>query len=312
MKIKATALAIGLAFASLAQAQTTPAPDATLDRVMKTHTFIIGVRDASVPLSYRDGKGGHVGLAVDLCNKIADSVKTIVPDVKVNYVEVTSSNRIDFVKQGKIDVECGSTTDNDSRQKQVSFTIPYFYSGISGDVLANSPYHMLGDLPDGSIIAYTKGTTTATAVGTLDKSFYFRNKDNRLKKVEGKDHQESFNFVRDGKAAAFLNDDILVYGLIANSDNPKNYRMLTKEDGTEQVFSVEPYGIMFRLGSPRFARLADHTIAGLMQSGEFTKMYDQWFMQPIPPKGANLNVPMSHLLKDLVRNPTDVIGGYTK
>ena len=265
------------------------------------NVLLIGVRSGSIPLSYKDGTE-YKGLAVDLCMQIFEEVKKTMPALTYKLVEVSSSTRIPFLKEGRIDMECGSTTNSLSRRKEVAFSVPYFVSSVTGLTLSNSTIDFMRDIPDGSNVIYTKGTTTEDAVRRFDRTFNERSKLNLVNKMVGTDHQDSFNQVTSGKALIFLNDDILLRGLISASPNPENYRLIS------QVFTIEPYGVMTRLEDTKLQGTINKVIIKSMQDGSFLKLYDKWFQQPIPPKGSNLNIPMSRSLKDIVHFPTTVVG----
>lgn len=265
------------------------------------NVLLIGVRSGSIPLSYKDGTE-YKGLAVDLCMQIFEELKKTKPALTYKLVEVSSSTRIPFLKEGRIDMECGSTTNNASRRKEVAFSVPYFVSSITGMTLANSTVDFMRDIPDGSNVIYTKGTTTEDAVRRFDITFNERSKLNLVNKLVGTDHQNSFDQVTDGKALMFLNDNILLQGLITASPHPEKYRLI------KQVFSIEPYSVMTRLEDTKLQAVVNKVIIRTMQDGSFNKLYDKWFMQPIPPKGSNLNIPMSRALRDVVHFPTTVVG----
>ena len=273
---------------------------ATASQAASPDRLLIGVRAGSIPLSYKVGTQ-YKGLAVDLCLKVYEEIKKTKPDLTYDFVEVSSSNRIPFLKEGRIDMECGSTTNSSSRRKEVAFSVPYFVSSVTGVTLATSKVDFMRDIPDGSTVIYTKGTTTEDAVRRFDITFNERSKLNLVNKMVGSDHQDSFNQL-DGKALMFLNDDILLRGLIATAPHPEKYRLIT------QVFTVEPYGVMTRLDDTKLQGIVNKVIIRSMQDGSFNKLYDKWFMQPIPPKGSNLNIPMSRILKDVVHFPTTVVG----
>ena len=274
---------------------------ATVSQAATPDRLLIGVRAGSIPLSYKDGTQ-YKGLAVDLCLKVYEEIKKTKPDLTYDFVEVSSSNRIPFLKEGRIDLECGSTTNSASRRKEVAFSVPYFVSSVTGVTLATSKVEYMRDIPDGSNVIYTKGTTTEDAVRRFDITFNERSKLNLVNKLVGTDHQDSFSQVTDGKALMFLNDDILLRGLIAAAPHPENYRLIT------QVFTVEPYGVMTRLEDLKIQSIVNKVIIKSMQDGSFNKLYDKWFMQPIPPKGTSLNIPMSKALRDVVHFPTTVVG----
>jgi glutamate/aspartate transport system substrate-binding protein len=200
---------------------------------------------------------------------------------------VTSANRIPLLQNGTIDIECGSTTNNSDRQKQVAFAINYFYTGTRFLVKADSPLKSLDDLRSKTVVS-TTGTTNYKVIRNLSEE-----KKLDINLLGAKDHAESALMVQSGRAIAFGMDDILLYGLRASAQNPASLAVVG------EAIQVEPYAIMLRLDDPAFKKLVDGTLANLMKNGEFTKLYTKWFQSPIPPKGINLNAPMS---PELVEN----------
>jgi len=283
-------LAVGIATAVSAQELT-----GTLKKIKDTGTITIGNRESSIPFSYLDDKQQPIGYSMDLCNKIVDAIKAELkmPNLKVAYNPVTSQNRIPLVQNGTVDLECGSTTNSVDRQKQVSFGVTTYVTGIKMLVKANSGIKDIADL-NGKSVVTTTGTTSDALIKASEKG---KNLD--IKNQYGKDHADSFLMVDSGRAAGFVMDDVLLAGLIANSKNPKDFAIVG------EPFRVEPYGIMIRKDDPQFKALVDKTLTGLMKSGEINKIYDKWFMNPIPPRNVNLNLPMSKELKDAIANPND-------
>lgn len=270
----------------------------TLDKIAKTGVITIGHREASLPVSYYDANKQPIGYAVDICNEIASGIKKDLnmPNIKIQYKLVTPSTRQKAIQDGTIDMECGSTTDNASRRKDVDFSIPYYVSGVRMVVKKSSGIQNWSDLKGKSIVI-TKGTTTLAAL--KDKSSI---NNYNYKFLETNDHQISFNEVVDGQADAFSVDDILLYGLAAASKNPDAYVV------TGDPLTVEPYAIMLRKNDPQFKDLVDSEFIKLVKSGEIYNLYNKWFLRPIPPKGVNLNVPMNATLRDILRYPTDQVG----
>lgn len=214
-------------------------------------------------------------------------------DLKVNYQPVTSANRIPLLTNGTIDIECGSTTNNSDRAKQVAFAINYFYTGTKFLVKANAGIKGLADL-NNKVVVSTTGTTNFRIVRNL-----ITEQKLPIELIGAKDHAESALLVQSGRAAAFAMDDILLYGLRASAQNPAELAVVG------EPIQVEPYAIMVRKDDPAFKTLVDGVIAGLMKSGEFTKLYTKWFMSPIPPKGINLNAPMDKALVDNLKALSD-------
>jgi glutamate/aspartate transport system substrate-binding protein len=267
----------------------------TLKKIKETGVITVGHRDSSIPFSYLDDKQNAIGYSVDLCLKIVDAVKAQLktPGLKVQMQPVTSSNRIPLLKNGTIDLECGSTTNSMERQKEVSFGLTTFVTGVKIVVKKNSGINSLADL-NGKPVATTSGTTSVQLLRANQKA-----KGIDFKEIYGKDHAESFLLLESGRAAAFVMDDILIAGLVANSRNSADYRML------DEVLRTEPYATMIRKDDPQFKSLVDRTLGDLMKSGEVARLYARWFTQPIPPHGVNLNFPMSNELSDALKNPND-------
>jgi glutamate/aspartate transport system substrate-binding protein len=267
----------------------------TLKKIKDTGTIVIGHRESSIPFSYLDDKQQPIGYAMDLCYKVVDAVKKQLnmPNLQVKLNPVTSQTRIPLMTNGTIDMECGSTTNSVERQKQVSFGVSYFVTEIRMLVKANSGVKSLADL-NGKPVATTTGTTS----DRLIKEHEVGQKID-VKNIYGKDHAESFLLVESDRAAAFVMDDILLAGLIANAKNPKDFAIVG------ETLRVEPYGVMIRKDDPQFKKVVDDTLTGLMKSGEAEKIYNKWFTQPIPPKGINLNLPLGTKLKEAFKNPND-------
>lgn len=270
----------------------------TLAKIRQAQTITIAHREASVPFSYVDDNKKPVGYAVDLCLKIADAVRRELklPQLTITYLPVTSSNRIPAIAEGKADLECGSTTNNAERRKQVAFTIPHFVATVRMAVRADSGISNWSNLR-GRRVVTTKGTTTVKLLTERDK---VRALD--LKLIEGSDHAESFSMIEKGEAEAFPMDDVLLYGLRANTKDPERFAIVG------DPLSTEPYAIMLRKDDAAFKALVDREMGRLIHEGELVKLYDKWFKRPIPPKNINMNMPMSYLLRDILRFPTDKVG----
>jgi len=290
---------LSLAVAALATALAMPAHaqelSGTLKKVKDTGTITIGHRDSSIPFSYYDDKQQVVGYAVDLCMRIVDAVKAELkmPNLQVKLNPVTSATRIPLMANGTIDLECGSTTNNLEREKQVSFTITHFVTANRYVAKKASGVNSLADL---------KGKTVVSTAGTTNiKWLTATNNEQKLGMniVAAKDHAEAFLMVDTGRAAAFFMDDILLYGLVANSKDPKSWAI-----GSE-AYTVEPYGIMLRKDDPAFKKVVDGAMTRIYKSGDINGIYEKWFLKPVPPKGINLNVPMSAQFKKVVEHPTD-------
>ena len=280
------ALAMPAAFAQ------TPA---TIDKIKQGGTMMIAYRESSIPFSYLDDKAQPTGFAHEICEKIAEKVKAATgrADMKKQYQAVTSANRIPLLQNGTIDIECGSTTNNSERGKQVQFATNYFYTGTRFLVKTGTSVAKLGDLAGKQVVS-TTGTTNFQIIRRLNEEQKLG-----IDLLGAKDHAESALMVQTGRAVAFAMDDILLYGLKASSQNPAELAVVG------EPIQVEPYAIMIRKDDPTFKKLVDDTLAGLMKSGEFEALYKKWFQSPIPPKGINLNAPMSKELTDNMKALSD-------
>jgi ABC-type amino acid transport substrate-binding protein len=267
----------------------------TLAKIAENGRISVSYRESSIPFSYIAGPGKPVGFSVDVANAIVQEVKRRVkmPMLEVEYVSVTSANRIPLLQNGTIDLECGSTTNNTARGKDVAFAINYFYTGTR--LIAKKSAHIrnYADLA-GKTLALTSGTTN---VQILRK--YNQEKGLNIQFLLGKDHTDSMLLVETDRAAAFAIDDVLLYGLAASAKNPALWEVVGDS------LQVEPYACMVRKDDPKFKQLVDGVIAGMMKSGEFDKLYAKWFNSPIPPNNINLKLPMSKELKDNLKALSD-------
>ena len=267
----------------------------TLKKIKDTGTISIGHRESSIPFSYLDDKQQPIGYALDLCMKIVDAVKAELkmPNLKITLQPVTSSNRIPLLQNGTIDLECGSTTNSVQRQEQVAFGPTYFVINVTAAVKKSSPINAIADL-NGKTVSTTSGTTSVPLIKSYEKA-----KGVDVKEIYGKDHAESFLLLADDRAAAFIMDDILLAGQIANARNPADYRILPES------LRQEPYSMMLRRGDAPFKALVDRAVGAVMKSGEIEKIYAKWFTSPIAPKGVNMNFPMTPAIRDAFKNPND-------
>ena len=267
----------------------------TLKKVKESGSITLGIRESSDPLSYLDDRQQPVGYHIDVCNRIVDAVKSQLkmPALKVQHQAVTSQNRIPLVSNGTVDLECGSTTNNEARQKQVAFAPTTFVTNVRMAVKKASGITSLGQL-GGKPVATTTGTTSVQLMRAHEKG-----KGLDFKEVYGKDHADAFLMLETDRAVAFVMDDNLLAGRIVSSKSPADYAIVG------EVLSIEPIAIMLRKDDPAFKKLVDDTVSGLMKSGELEKLYARWFLSPIPPKNVNLNFPMSEQLKKLIKTPGD-------
>jgi len=285
-----TAAAIALLAGFEAAAQ-----EGTLKKIRDSGSITIGHRDASIPFSYYDDKQQPVGYAIDLCMRIVDAVKSELkmPNLKVNYQLVTSANRIPLMANGTIDLECGSTTNNLERQKQVGFTITHFVTANRWVAKRAANLKALPDLK-GKTIVSTAGTTNIKQITEINAQ-----QNLGMNIISANGHPEAFQMVETGRAVAFVMDDILLYSLAAQSRSPKDYAI------SEVALSVEPYGIMLRKDDAAFKKVVDAAMVSTYKSGAIDGIYDKWFLKPVPPKGLNLNVPISEAFRKVIASPTD-------
>jgi glutamate/aspartate transport system substrate-binding protein len=269
--------------------------EGTLKKVKETGTFAIGHRESSLPLSYLGEDLQPVGFSIELCKHVFDAVKAKLgtPGLIIKYNPVTSANRIPLVANGTVDIECGSTANMSVRQKQVGFSYTVFVPQFRWIARAKGDIHKADDL-QGKTVVVTAGTNTALFVNRM-------NNDDKLGMtvVQGKDHAESFLLVETGRASAWMEDDVLIAGFRANAKVPADFKLLDKS------YPSDPYALMIRKDDPQFKALVDDTLAKLMRSGEFEKLYAQWFENPIPPKGINMQLPMSDALQRAIKEPND-------
>lgn len=294
MKQPAIVLAAALAAALALPAAQAQDSRPTLAKAAESGVLRVSYRESSVPFSYLDGNK-PVGFAMDLCSHIVEAVKTRLkkPDLKVELQAVTSANRIPLVVNGTVDLECGSTTNNSVRREQVEFAINHYYTGTRLLVKKNSGIKNWPDLK-GKKVATTTGTTNFQVLRKHDRDAQLG-----IDVVSAKDHADAALLVENDRAVAFAMDDILLYGLAANAKNPAEWGIVG------DALQVEPYAIMLRKNDPEFKKLVDDTLRSVIASGEFEKLYKKWFQSPIPPRGMNLNVPMSEQLRQHMKAPTD-------
>ena len=293
----ATAMLVMGMTAGLAQAEDA-APAAgqnTLDKIAKNGVIVVGHRESSVPFSYYDNQQKVVGYSQDYSNAIVDAIKKKLnkPDLQVKLIPVTSQNRIPLLQNGTFDFECGSTTNNLERQKQAAFSDTIFVVGTRLLVKKGGPIKDFPDLKDKAVVV-TSGTTSEILLHKLNDE-----KKMNMRIISAKDHGDSFRTLESGRAVAFMMDDALLAGERAKAKKPDNWEIV----GTAQ--SKEAYGCMLRKDDPAFKALVDRVVTGMMKSGEMEKLYTRWFMSPIPPKGINLNAPMSKELQDNLKALSD-------
>ncbi|BFO57334.1 MULTISPECIES: amino acid ABC transporter substrate-binding protein [Comamonadaceae] len=285
LAVAVMALAAGSAFAQ---------SNDTLAKIKASGTITEGVRESS-GLSYTLGDGKYTGFHYDVCARvIADVQKQLgLAKLETKYQPVTSQNRIPLVQNGTVDIECGSTTNNQARQKDVAFAVTTYVEEVRIAVKANSGISGIKDL-NGKTIATTTGTTS---VQTLRKNK--RAEGLTFKEVFGKDHSDSFLLLESGRADAFIMDGSILASNIAKSKAPNDFKIVG------ETLSVEPIAIMIRKDDPAFKKAVDDSLKGMMKSGEMAKLYDKWFMQPIPPNNVKIGLPVSDATKAAWANPND-------
>ena len=283
-----------LALAALAATGAAQAQD-TLKKIKDSGSVTMGVRESSGALSFTLGDGKYTGFHYDVCQHVLADVQKALGMAKldIKYQPVTSQNRIPLVQNGTVDIECGSTTNNATRQKDVSFAPTLYVEEVRMAVKANSGITSIAQL-NGKSVATTTGTTS---VQTLRKNERATGVD--FKEVYGKDHSDSFLLLESGRADAFVMDGQILAGLISKSKNPADYRIVG------EVLSVEPIAIMYRKDDPAFKKAVDGSILAMIKSGEVAKLYDKWFMQPIPPANTKVGLPLSDATKAAWANPND-------
>ncbi|MFX1679351.1 amino acid ABC transporter substrate-binding protein [Mitsuaria sp. CC2] len=288
MKKALLVLALGAALVGVAQAD-------TLKKIKDTGSVTMGVRESSGALSYTLGDGKYVGYHVEICQKVLGDVQKQLglSKLDIKYLPVTSQNRVPLVQNGTVDIECGSTTNNMTRAKDVAFAVTTYVEEVRIAVKADSGITSIAQL-NGKTVATTTGTTS---VQLLRKHERANGVD--FKEVLGKDHADSFLLLESGRADAFVMDGQILAGNIAKSRNPAGFKIVG------EVLSVEPIAIMVRKDDPAFKKAVDDSIKGLMKSGEIAKLYDKWFTQPIPPTNTKVGLPATAATKDAWANPND-------
>jgi glutamate/aspartate transport system substrate-binding protein len=282
----AALLATGVSFAQATD---------TLKKIKDSGAVTMGVRESSGALSYTLGDGKYVGFHIDVCaHALADVQKALgMAKLDIKYQPVTSQNRIPLVQNGTVDIECGSTTNNATRQKDVSFAVTTYVEEVRIVAKANSGITSIAQLKDKNV-ATTTGTTSVQLLRKHERANAID-----FKEVFGKDHADSFLLLEGGRADAFVMDGQILAGLVSKSKNPADYKIVG------EVLSVEPIAIMFRKDDPAFKKAVDDSIKAMMKSGEIAKLYDKWFVQAIPPANTKVGLPASDATKAAWANPND-------
>ena len=288
-----TSWLMGLALTILALAAQAAPP--TLEKIAKSGTVVLGYRDAALPFAYLDDNKRPIGYSVDICLKIVDAIKRELKrnDLNIKYVPVTAATRLTALTENEIDLECGMTTSTAERRKQVASTIPTFVSSARLLAPASSSIKSIYDLT-GKTVVTTKGTSSETLFNDINKNHTLR-----AKLVLGKDHNESFALLESGKADVFIMDDVILASMRATAKDPDKYLL------SRDPLTIEPLSIMLRKDDPAFKKLVDGELYRAIMQGEINTLYRKWFESPIPPKQVNLKLPMSYLLRDSFKSPTD-------
>ena len=271
------------------------AQQSTLDKMKSSGAVTMGVRESSGALSYTLGDGKYAGFHVEICNTVLRDIQKQLnmKTLDIKYSPVTSQNRIPLLQNGTVDIECGSTTNNATRQKDVAFAVTTYVEEIRIAVKANSGITSLNQL-NSRKVATTTGTTSVQLLRKHEKATGVN-----FEEIFGKDHADSFLLLESGRADAFVMDGSILAGNIANARNPGDYRIVG------EVIAVEPIAIMMRKDDPSFKKAVDESIIKMMKDGTLTKLWDKWFMQPIPPKNARVGLALSDSTKQAWSSPND-------
>ena len=290
-KVIAVLIGVG-AFAGAVQAAELTG---TLKKIKDTGTITLGVRESSIPFNYNLGGVRYVGYSYDVMMNAVDAIKNDLklPNLQIKEIPVTPQNRITLTQNGTIDMECSSTTNNTERQRQVAFSDTIFIIGTRLMTKKDSGINDFADLKGKNVVT-TAGTTSERLLRKMNEE-----KNMGMNIISAKEHGQSFLTLESGRAVAFMMDDALLYGERAKARNPNEWVIVGKPQ------SREAYGCMLRKDDPQFKKVVDDSIAKLMKSGQIERIYHKWFLEPIPPKGLNLNFPLSDDMKQLFKNPND-------
>jgi glutamate/aspartate transport system substrate-binding protein len=272
---------------------TTLSAETTLEKIKKTNAVVMGVRESSGALSYTLGNGKYVGFHVEVCNLVLANIQKQLglKKLDIQYLPVTSQNRVPLMQNGTIDIECGSTTNNVARQNDVAFAVTTFVEEVRIAVKANSGINSIADL-NGKTVATTTGTTSVQTLRKNKKASGIN-----FKELYGKDHSDSFLLLESGRADAFVMDGSILAGNIAKAKNPADFKLVG------EVLSVEPIAIMLRKDDPAFKKMVDGNLISMRKSGMMAKLWDKWFVQPIPPTNTKVGMPANENTKKAWANP---------
>ncbi|MDR1647546.1 MAG: amino acid ABC transporter substrate-binding protein [Zoogloeaceae bacterium] len=288
---RALGMVVGLGLSASVPAQEVD----TLAKIRATGEMVLGVQEYAVPFSYLDLNGNSIGYSVTLCQGVAAFIRKqfAMPGLALRYHFVNRGMPTEALKAGEVDLVCSSFGNTTRRQQEVGFSLNFFYSGLRMLVRRNSKIQKFDDL-SGKRLVVSMGSTSEQAVHQkIEREGW------KVTVLLGKNHAESFRMVRSGRADAFVLDDALLAGIIATSRDPNAYRI------TGEPLWVEPYALMLRKGDTVFKRVVDSALREMMRSGKVEKIYANWFLEPLPPRGIKLNIPMSEWLKDALKNPSD-------
>jgi glutamate/aspartate transport system substrate-binding protein len=290
-------LPITIGLAAVAFCSAAAADGDTLSKIKASGTVQIGARDSQIPFSYKPSGGGDpVGFTNDICLKVVDAIKAKLgmPELKVSYTILTSTNRIPLLTNGTVDLDCATTTNTVQRQQQVAFAPSHFVTNITAAVKKTSGINSLAELSG------KKVSTVAGSTGVQLLRGYRKTENIEVEELAAKDTADGFLLLASDRTVAYILDDVQLAGLIATSPTPGDFKILTTES-----LRQEPYGIMYRKDDPQFKELVDKTVTDLMKSGAIDALYAKWFTSPIPPAHANLNFPMTEAVKALYKNPNN-------
>ena len=284
-----------LVASTLVCAQSAIASSATLDKIKATGAVTMGVRESSIPMSYTTGDSRFDGFHVEMCRMILNDIKDKLgmSTLRINYQPVTAQNRIPLVQNGTVDIECGTTTNNTARTRDVSFANTLYVEEVRIAVKANSGINSISQLA-GKKVATTTGTTSVQLLRKHEKATGVN-----FDEVFGKDHSDSFLLLESGRADAFVMDGSILAGNIANSRNPKDFKIVG------EVLSTEPIAIMVRKDDPQFKAAVNAAIAKIVANGNMPKLWDKWFLKPIPPKNSVVGLELSTATKNAWANLND-------
>jgi ABC-type amino acid transport substrate-binding protein len=284
--------------ASAAEPAADSEPHPVLDRIRSTGHIVLAHRETSVPFSYYDANKKPIGFAVDLCKDLAETVRKHLgmKTLEIVYLPVSTATRIQAVVDGKADLECGTTTNNAERREKVAFTVPHYVTGSRYLVRSDSPIEELDGFANHVLVT----TPNSTQFKAIDKANH-----DHLMHIDlqvAPDNARAMQMVTAGQADGFAMDDVQLYGLIAESADPRKYKVVGK------FLTIEPLAIMLSKSDPAFKKVVDDEMKRLIRSGEAETLYNRWFLKPIPPRNVSMNLPMNYLLRDSWRYPSDIVG----